>query len=174
MMKIQYLPNRSKFVAWCLRLFLMSAVVPFGNAWALCVDGVPDEVVCTLPPWCVDGVACEVGDITFEIKPYSVDRCLKLDGNGVIPTIIYGQAYLLVDEIDTSTLSLNGLEVRMRGAKGPLCSIHDANQDGYPDLFCQFEDDPTQWVTGNATAELSGTLLDGSTLIAGSGSICIQ
>lgn len=169
-MNIEHIPKQNDFVTWCLRIILMYTVAPFVYAQTLpCEDG-----ICDPPPSCQDGIGCEIPDVTFEIKPYSVDRCLKLDGNGVIPTIIYGQAYPLVDEIDTSTLSLNGLEVRMRGAKGPLCSIHDANQDGYPDLFCQFEDDPTQWVTGNATAELSGTLLDGSTLIAGSGSICIQ
>ena len=171
-MRNEHFANRNQIVGWCRRLIMMAAIVPFGYAWAVCEDGCPG-----LPPWCQDGIPddCMVQEtLVFEIKPYSDHRCLKLDGNGVIPVVIFGGPHLYADYIDTATLSLNGLEVRVRGGKGPLCSIHDANQDGYPDLFCQFEDDPTQWFAGDTSAELTGTLKDGTTQISGSQDICVQ
>jgi hypothetical protein len=169
-MQNEHSPNRNQIAAWCQRLLLMAAIVPFGSASAVCEDGCPE-----LPPWCQDGVPddCLIPDLVFEIKPYSEDHCLRLDDNGVIPVLIFGDTYLHADDIDTATLSLNGLDVRVRGGKGPLCSIHDANQDGYPNLFCQFEDDPTQWVAGNALAELTGERTDGAQF-SGSQYICVQ
>jgi hypothetical protein len=77
-----------------------------------------------------------------------------------------------VADVDFTTLSFGGLAVRMRDNKGPLCGYEDANGDGFQDLVCQFEDDPSAWNVGSDTATLSGALLDG-TPFEGSDSICV-
>ena len=80
------------------------------------------------------------------------------------------------------TLSFAGLDVRVRGQKGPLCHIEDVSgdfttsegaPDEYLDLVCQFEDDPNEWEPGDGEAKLTGELLDG-TPIEGSDSICVK
>ena len=61
---------------------------------------------------------------------------LKLKGNGVIPTIIFGSESMDVTNIRTDeSLMLSGLMVRMRG-QGSLCQIHDYDRDGFDDLNC--------------------------------------
>ncbi len=85
---------------------------------------------------------------------------------------ILGTDSLDVTDIDQSTLSFGGLDVRVRGNKGPLCSLDDTNFDGLYDLVCQFQDNPDYWEAGDEEATLTGELLDG-TLIEGIDSICI-
>ena len=84
--------------------------------------------------------------------------CVKIDGNGVIPVAIYGDANLDVHSIDVSTLSLNGLSVKLRG-DGYQCSVEDENADGYDDLKCQFVDDADNWqLPEDETIVLTGTV----------------
>ncbi|MBR9787089.1 MAG: hypothetical protein GYB40_04055 [Vibrionaceae bacterium] len=110
--------------------------------------------------------------VDIDIKPGSDPNCFNLNGHGVIPTAILGSADFDVTSVGINTLSLAGLDVRMRGNKGPQCNIEDVNADGYPDLVCQFEDDPQNWNSGSDTATLTGTTIDG-TPIEGNDSICI-
>jgi hypothetical protein len=111
-------------------------------------------------------------EVEIDIKPGSDPNCFNLNGHGVIPVAINGAADFDVYDIDVDTLLFDGLEVRMRGRKGPLCSKEDWNVDGYLDMVCHFEDDPANWVGGGATAMLTGALLDG-TPFEGTDSICI-
>lgn len=112
--------------------------------------------------------------INIDIKPGSDPNCFNINGHGVIPVAILGSADLDVMDIKTDdTLSFNGLEVRVRGKKGPLCSIEDSNGDEFLDLVCHFEDEASEWVVNsNESATLTGELLDG-TSIKGTDSICI-
>lgn len=115
--------------------------------------------------------------IDIDIKPGSYPNCFNLNGHGVIPVAILGSADLDVNNVNTdidadNPLSFNGLEVRVRGKKGPLCSIEYSNEDDYPDLVCHFEDDPSQWSEGTDNAILTGELIDG-TPIEGTDSVCI-
>ena len=76
-------------------------------------------------------------------------------------------------EIDTSNLFFAGLEVRIRGKKGPLCHEEDSDGDEFLDLVCQFEDDSDMWAPDSgAEATLLGTLLNG-TEFEGADSICV-
>ena len=75
-------------------------------------------------------------------------------------------------EIDLDSLLFGGLVVRVRGNKGPLCTLDDINDDDELDLVCQFEDDDTNWVPGVGDATLTGMLLDG-TDFEGTDSICV-
>jgi hypothetical protein len=124
----------------------------------------------------LDGNECpwsEETEVLIDVKPGSSPNCFKLDGRGVIPVAVLGSAALDVDGIDRTSLSFGGLEVRVRGNKGPLCSLEDTNGDGFRDLVCQFEDDTANWSAGTTDrATLTGRLLDG-TAFKGSDSICI-
>lgn len=113
--------------------------------------------------------------VAIDIKPGSDPNCFNINGHGIIPVAILGSEELIVDDIVVSseTPKFNGLKVRVRGNKGPTCSVEDSNGDGYLDLVCHFEDDPSQWIEGvDGNAKLSGKLVDG-TLIEGTDSICI-
>lgn len=111
--------------------------------------------------------------VMIDVKPGSDPNCFNINGNGVIPVAILGSASFDATMVDQSTLSFGGLQVRVRGRKGPLCGLEDSNADGFTDLVCHFEDDTGYWSPGTETASLTGRLLDG-TYIEGSDSICIR
>lgn len=120
------------------------------------------------------GLGCLVVPVTIDIKPGSDPNCFNINGHGVIPVAILGSADLDVSDIKTDdTLSFNGLATRIRGKKGPLCSIEYSNGDEFLDLVCHFEDDSSEWLAdSNEKATLTGELVDG-TSIEGTDSICI-
>ncbi len=111
-------------------------------------------------------------EVAIDIKPGSDPNCFNIDGRGVIPVAILGSADLDVNTINIDSLVLEGLDVAVRGKDKPLAHLEDVNGDGFDDLVVQFEDDPTNWTGGGATATLTGALLDG-TSITGTDSICI-
>ncbi len=117
-------------------------------------------------------VASPVLNISIDVKPGSDPNCFNVNGHGVIPVAILGSSTFDVTLVDTSTLLFGGLEVRVRGNKGPLCSFEDSNGDTILDLVCHFEDDSTNWAPGDGEATLLGTLLD-STEFEGTDSICV-
>lgn len=110
--------------------------------------------------------------IAIDVKPGSDPNCFNINGQGVIPVAILGSAILDVTDIDQYSLSFSGLEVRVKGNKGPLCGLEDANGDEFLDLVCLFEDDASSWNASSGTATLTAELLDG-TLISGTDSICV-
>jgi hypothetical protein len=110
--------------------------------------------------------------VNIDIKPGSDPNCFNINGNGVVPVAILGNEDFDVTQIDPTTLLFGGLEVRVRGNKGPLCSFEYSNVDAYLDLVCHFEDDADSWVPGDDEATLTGSLSDGQ-LFEGSDSICI-
>jgi hypothetical protein len=110
--------------------------------------------------------------IDIDIKPGSDPNCFNINGHGVIPVAILGSAEFDVTQINPLTLLFAGLEMRMRGNKGPLYHYEDVNGDGHLDMVCQFEDDPTFWTPGDGEADITGQLDDG-TEFKGTDSICI-
>jgi streptogramin lyase len=113
--------------------------------------------------------ALEVG---IDIKPGSEPNCFNINGHGVIPVAVLGSPTFDVLAIDTATLMFDGLVVRVRGKKGPLCSLEETDGDGYTDLVCHFEDETENWIGGGSTGTVTGQLLDG-TPIHGSDSVCV-
>lgn len=110
--------------------------------------------------------------VAIDIKPGSDPNCFNINGHGVVPVAVLGAEDFDVYEIDLSSLSFSGLEVRMRGNKGPLCSVDYSNDDAYLDLICHFEDDSDMWTVADGEASMTGNLLDG-TAIEGTDSICV-
>jgi probable HAF family extracellular repeat protein len=111
--------------------------------------------------------------VVIDIKPGSDPNCFNANGHGVIPVAILGSSTFDVTLVDLSTLSFGGLEVRVRGNKGPLCNFEDSDGDTILDLVCHFEDDPTNWAPGDGDATLTGTLIDGTTEFVGTDTICV-
>lgn len=110
--------------------------------------------------------------VTIDIKPGSDPNCFNANGHGVIPVAILGSGTFDVTLVDTSSLSFGGLEVRVRGNKGPLCNFEDSDGDNILDLVCHYEDDSMNWAPGDGQATLTGMLLD-STEFEGADSICV-
>jgi len=110
--------------------------------------------------------------VGIDIKPGSNPNCFNINGHGVIPVAILGSDAFDVINIDQSSLLFGGLEVRIRGKKGPLCNVNYSNGDAYLDLVCHFEDDADNWSAGSETATLTGMLLDNSEF-EGTDSICV-
>jgi hypothetical protein len=115
---------------------------------------------------------CKTLSIAIDVKPGSDPNCFNINGRGVIPVAILGSDELDVGQIDTSTLTFGGFGVRVRGKKGPLCSIDYSDADAYLDMVCQFEDQPDMWVEGNSEASLTGSTTDGRAF-EGSDSVCV-
>lgn len=113
--------------------------------------------------------------VAVDIKPGSYPNCLNINGHGVIPLAVYGSAEFDVYSIDISTLLFAGMEVRLRGNRGPLCAYEYSNDDAFLDLVCHFEDQPEAWIPGDGEACLAGNLLQefGGNPIEGCDSICI-
>ena len=111
--------------------------------------------------------------VEIDIKPGSDPNCFNINGHGVIPVAILGTAYFDISQVDPVSLYFGGLQVRVRGKKGPLCSVEDVNGDGFSDLVCHFEDDASSWSAGETMAELHGLFIDG-TQFSSSGQICIS
>ncbi len=113
-----------------------------------------------------------VTEVDIDIKPGSDPNCFNIHGHGVIPVAILGSDTFDVFQINQSSVLFAGVEVRIRGNKGPLCSFGDSNADGFADFVCQFEDDPSAWNPGNSEATLEGKLMNG-TDFQGTDSICV-
>ena len=110
--------------------------------------------------------------VGIDVKPGSDPNCFNINGHGVIPAAILGSADFDVEQVDPYSLTFDGLAVRVRGNRGPLCSLEDSNEDGFVDLVCHFEDDSDYWVGGDDIGTVSGALFDG-TKFEGADSICI-
>lgn len=110
--------------------------------------------------------------ISIDVKPGGYPNCFNINGKGLIPVAIFGSDLLDVSDVDQTTLNFGGLNLRVKGSGSSSCGQEDSNIDGYLDLVCHFEDDPSLWNPGVTSATLSGELYDG-TVISGSDSICI-
>jgi len=112
--------------------------------------------------WGVDNmILAQVSEsVTIDIKPGSDPVC-----NGAIPVAILGSVTLDVIQIDQTTLSFEGLDIRERGNGALSCNIRDTNRDGFADLVCQYQDTTTE-------GTLTGELLDG-TPIEGADTFCV-
>jgi hypothetical protein len=112
--------------------------------------------------------------VSIDIKPGSEPNCININGHGVIPVAILGDASLDVSTIDQASLKFGGVAVGIRGRKGPQCGFEYVNADEYLDLVCHFDDDPSNWSPDdNATASVFGSLFDGRQ-IEGFDTICLN
>jgi hypothetical protein len=111
-------------------------------------------------------------EVDIDIKPGSDPNCFNSDGHGVIPVAILGSADFDASTVDPSTVSLDGVVVRMKGKSGNAGSLEDVNGDGVQDLVVQIIDDGGYGI-GDTMATLEGFTYDG-TPIEGSDEICLR
>ena len=77
-----------------------------------------------------------------------------------------------MNDIDISSLQLDGQAVAVRGKTKIMCHIEEVSGDLIDDLVCQIEDEDGTYTPGNGTGTITG-LLENGTPIEGSDSICI-
>ena len=125
-----------------------------------------------------DGIG-NVCEAEIDIKPGSDPNCFNSDGNGVIPVAILttslddgDAADFDATQVDIPSLELDGQAVAIRGKTKIMCHQEDVDGDGDTDLVCLIEDEDGTYNPGDATGNLTGSLLDGSPINA-SDSICI-
>jgi len=111
--------------------------------------------------------------VNMDIKPGSDPNCFNNNGNGVIPVAILGSTTFDVNNIDSESVTLEGMAIKVVGKSNKLLAhIEDTNSDGIDDLIVQIEDQDGVFEIGDTIATISGQLLDGTTIV-GSDSICI-
>lgn len=113
--------------------------------------------------------------VGIDIKPGSYPNSININGSGLITVAILGSDTFDVSNINIGSLVFAGLDVAVRGKDKPMCKIEDVSgnfsegpegaPDGYPDLVCHFEDDPSLWSPADGTAEVTGLLNDGTILM---------
>ena len=118
-------------------------------------------------------VACnEVISVPLDIKPGSCANPLNVKSNGVLPVAVFGSENLDVNEIDTDTITLNGVTpIRSRirdmatSSKGNCRRFY---RDGIQDLKLKFSTQDIVAALGDVndgdsvTVTLNGNLIDGT------------
>jgi hypothetical protein len=90
----------------------------------------------------------------------------------MIPVVIFGSAYLDVSTIEITSLTLEGMSVKMDDQSNNPATIDLVNGDPYPDLVVNFENNETCFSKGSGYVILTGNLSDG-TIISGNDFIFI-
>ncbi len=103
------------------------------------------------------------GDPNIDIKPGSFPNSINSRSNGNIPVAILGSATFDVNDVDVSTVLLEGVAPRVKGNNGSG-AVEDVNDDGFPDLVFHFDTQEVMAAIGGAATEmtLTGNLLDGT------------
>jgi len=113
-----------------------------------------------------DGYFCiDLNDqiyVNIDIKPGSFPNSINLCSNGVVPVAIFSSSDFDVTIVDTDTLRLADVDVKMVGKSGrQLCSYEDANLDGLTDLVCHFDTVGLSLAGGDTSAKIIGETIDG-------------
>jgi hypothetical protein len=135
------------------------------------VQALADSIVSA----CVDcDFKPDVLDIAIDVKPGDAKKngCASIGGKGTIPVALLGSATFNVKEVRLDdSLRFGTLATRVHKGK-PQCSIERVNGDAYDDLVCHFDNSPADWQPGQASALLTGKLVNGVP-IQGSQNICV-
>jgi hypothetical protein len=110
--------------------------------------------------------APEVIQVSIDVRPGS-DDCINIDGNGVVPVVLYGSAEFDVQNIDPASLRLGSAAVNGR------THVSDKNGDGYLDVKGHFRIGETGLQAGDTRVALTGVLEDG-TAFEGVDTVCVD
>ena len=108
----------------------------------------------------ISGVTLSVMQISIEIKPGSGDVApINPKSKGKIPVALLGSSELIVDDVDTASLTFghSGNEASLSKC-GPAS---DVNGDAFPDMVCHFENQEAQFAASDEEAILHGQLHGG-------------
>jgi len=119
----------------------------------------------------------DIINVCLDIKPGSCPNPLNLKSNGMLPVAILGTDALSVQDIETSTITLQGvspLRYAYEDVSKPLvdpiseCDCHEDGPDGYEDITLKFETQAIVETLGDVNdgdqilLTLKGNLLDGT------------
>jgi len=93
-------------------------------------------------------------EVLIDIKPGSFPNSINSDSKGVIPVAILTTDDFDASVIDPFSVTLDGMEVRVKGKSGNAGSMEDVDGDGDLDLVVQIVDEGT-FVIGDSTATLT-------------------
>lgn len=112
--------------------------------------------------------------VGIDIKPGSDPNSINSCSHGAVPVAILGSEDFDATNVDPATLIFAGAGTKVVGKTDKImCSLEDANSDGYLDLVCHFVTmELTDVNPGDTSAEVTGNLYDG-TPITGSDTINI-
>lgn len=105
-------------------------------------------------------VEYDCGQILIDIKPGSFPNSINNDSNGVIPVAILTTADFDASAVNSSTVNLDGMAVRVKGKSGTAGSMEDVDGDGDLDLVVQIIDDGV-FTIGDCTATLTASTYGG-------------
>jgi hypothetical protein len=117
-------------------------------------------------------------NVHFDILPGSCVNPYNIKAQGQIPVVIAGNASLNVQDIDLSTVNINGVPVSQKSfvkmtsayAKTTDCDCAPSSSDGYMDLSLKFERPAISATLGNVadgsqvTLTLKGKLKNGTSI----------
>jgi hypothetical protein len=118
--------------------------------------------------------------VTFrwEVRAGSLDAdvdvlacCVRNDGHGVIPLVIFGSDRLDVRRIDLASITLGGMPLQRLFGRY-VAIVHDFDRDGTDDVFVLIEDVAGALPAGTRRVTVSGRLRNG-TRFAGSDELCV-
>lgn len=110
--------------------------------------------------------------VSIDIKPGSDPNCFNNDGHGVIPVAVLTTDTFDAAQVDPFSLSLDGMEARVKGKSGNAGAMEDVDNDGDDDLVVQIEDEDGVYETGDTLARLTGSTYGGEDFV-GLDTICI-
>jgi len=115
-----------------------------------------------------------VRSVSLDIKPGSCPNPINNRSRGLLPVAVMGTATFDVNDIDVSSLQLEGVDPFLSGYEdvgtpygGDLCGCTEAGPDGFLDLTLKFFTEDVidaigEFPLGDRTLTLTGTLLDGT------------
>lgn len=121
-----------------------------------------------LPP----GESVTIMSVSIDIKPGSDPNCFNNNGHGVIPVAIMSSVDFDANQVDPTTVTLDGQDVRVVGKGNMQAHSEDVNGDGLDDLVVQIEDEDGTYQEGDTVATLTGETFDDKSIM-GTDTICI-
>ena len=95
--------------------------------------------------------------VPIDIKPGSAENTINLGSHGVVPVAIISTATFDARTVDPLSVTLAGVEVKLRGNGTPMATVQDVNQDGRPDLLVHVSTDALQLSEQATMAVIEGS-----------------
>jgi hypothetical protein len=150
---------------------ILEETIVDGQLQELVVDGIEGVVTVNgevLPP----GQSVTNMSVWIDIKPGSAPNCFNSDGHGVIPVAIMSSVDFDAHQVDPTSVTLDGQDVRVVGKGNMQAHSEDVNGDGLDDLVVQIEDEDGTYREGDTVAALTGETFDDKSIM-GTDTICI-
>lgn len=103
--------------------------------------------------------------VDIDIKPGSDTNPINPGSNGLIPVAILTTEYFNATTVNSTSVTLAGATVAVRGKGKYMAHEEDVNGDGYIDLIVQVETQGEDALWESGIVELNGTTYDGLSIV---------